>query len=261
MQPVLLATVHHPNVSLPQLQQVVASVSKIFSAIYVTISSVTTSKITHLLDEAPKFHCRIIEPHGAADARRKVLEFGLRDAHYAAPFFYCDFDKVVVAVERAESALEAFVKQLQMVDGYQIVGRDSVVMRSYPATWRETEAITNKAASAVLGLPDLDITAGCCAFSQEAARYILANSEGLLTDTEWPLICKAAKLPIATIKVSFLPYDQAVNAGRDDDNWRGYASRLRLAYQALQSLEQGVDRLNRTDTPKQVKVGWPYNGH
>ncbi|WP_424320894.1 hypothetical protein ACPD8N_00530 [Lacticaseibacillus chiayiensis] len=261
MQPVLLATVHHPNVSLPQLQQVVASVSKIFSSIYVTISSVTTTDITHLRDKAPKFHCRVIDPHGAADARRKVLESGLRDVQYAAPFFYCDFDKVVVAVERAESALETFVNHLQVVDGYQIVGRDSVVMRTYPATWRETEAITNKAASAVFGLPDLDITAGCCAFSQEAARYILANSEGLLTDTEWPMLCKAAKVPITAIKVSFLPYDPVVNAGRDDDNWRGYASRLRLAYQALQSLEQGADSLNRTDPLKQVRVGWPYNGH
>lgn len=153
------------------------------------------------------------------------------------------------------------MKRLQAVDGYQIVGRDSVVIHSYPATWRETEAITNKAASAVLGLPDLDITAGCCAFSQEAARYILANSKGLLTDTEWPLICKVAKLTITAIKVSFLPYDQAVNAGRNDDNWRGYASRLRLAYQALQSLDQGSDSLKRTDPLEQVKVGWPYNGH
>ena len=39
MKTVLLATIHHPNISLPQLKQITAATTKIFSAVYVTIST------------------------------------------------------------------------------------------------------------------------------------------------------------------------------------------------------------------------------
>ena len=47
MQPVLLTTVHHPNVSLPQLKRVLAVVSDSFSAAYLTISTITDREITN----------------------------------------------------------------------------------------------------------------------------------------------------------------------------------------------------------------------
>ena len=53
MQPVLLATVHHPNVSLPQLKQVLAVVSDSFSAAYLTVSTITDLKVTKLLQTFP----------------------------------------------------------------------------------------------------------------------------------------------------------------------------------------------------------------
>lgn len=255
MRPVLLATVHLPNVSLPQLKRVLAVVSDSFSAAYLTVSTITDREVPKLLQTFPSVYVRVIEPRGAADARRRVLDFGLCQVRYHASFFYCDFDKVVTGIEANVSEFKTFIAQLQVDDGYQIIGRSSENMRGYPATWRETEAITNKAASEVFALPDLDITAGCCAVSQMAARYILANSDGLLTDTEWPLICKAAGLTITAKRVNFLPYVPALNAGRDDDNWHGYTSRLQLALQALQSLEtDGTADLNQP-----VSIGWPYN--
>ena len=78
MKTVLLATIHHPNISLPQLKQITAATTKIFSAVYVTISTVTSPEITQLLTEETDFHCQVITPHGAADARRKVLIFVCR---------------------------------------------------------------------------------------------------------------------------------------------------------------------------------------
>ena len=152
MQPVLLATVHHPNVSLPQLKRVLAVVSDSFSAAYLTVSTITDREITKLLQTFPSVHVRIIEPRGAADARRRVLDFGLRQVRYHASFFYCDFDKVVTGIEANVSEFKTFIAQLRVDDGYQIIGRSSENMRGYPATWRETEAITNKAASEVFAL-------------------------------------------------------------------------------------------------------------
>ncbi|WP_225431827.1 hypothetical protein [Lacticaseibacillus rhamnosus] len=87
MQPVLLATVHHPNVSLPQLKQVLAVVSDSFSAAYLTVSTITDRKVTKLLQTFPSVHVRVIEPRGAVDARRRVLDFGLRQVRYRASFF------------------------------------------------------------------------------------------------------------------------------------------------------------------------------
>lgn len=259
MKTVLLATIHHPNISLPQLKQITAATTKIFSAVYVTISTVTSPEITQLLTEETDFHCQVITPHGAADARRKVLDFCLQDVDYQANLFYCDFDKVLTAMLTARQTLKIFVAQLQLTSGYCIIGRNAEVMASYPATWRETEAITNKAAAVFFSLPNLDITAGCCAFSQNAARYIVANSHERLTDTEWPVICKAAGLPILAARVGFLPFNEQLNAGRDDHHWHGYTARLALALQALQSLEQGDVMVHKNLPVKSAQIGWPFN--
>jgi hypothetical protein len=45
-------------------------------------------------------------------------------------------------------------------------------------------------------------------------------------------------LPILAARVGFLPFNEQLNAGRDDHHWHGYTARLALALQALQSLEQ-----------------------
>lgn len=56
----------------------------------------------------------------------------------------------MTGIEANVSEFKTFIAQLRVDDGYQIIGRSSENMRGYPATWRETEAITNKAASEVL---------------------------------------------------------------------------------------------------------------
>lgn len=97
MKKILLSTVHHPDVSLKNLEYVCDQLQTVFDEVYLTISNVTSSKIKSSLSEK-SFHCLIISPNGAADARRKVLKFALKNASEKTNYFYCDFDKVVVAL-------------------------------------------------------------------------------------------------------------------------------------------------------------------
>lgn len=143
MKKVLLSTVHHPDVSLTSLEYVCGQLKMIFDEVYLTISTATSSKIQNYFN-GTSFHCLIIPPHGAADARRKVLKFVLEADGNENDYLYCDFDKVIVALLNRNSEFKGFVSKLNLKNEYRIIGRNSKVFKSYPDTWVETERITNK---------------------------------------------------------------------------------------------------------------------
>ncbi|MCZ3761022.1 hypothetical protein L2505_08590 [Lactobacillus gasseri] len=108
MKKILLSTVHHPDVSLKNLEYVCEQLQIIFDEVYLTISNVTSSEIKSSLSEK-SFHCLTIFPNGAADARRKVLKFALKNVSGKVNYFYCDFDKVIVALLNRNFEFKNFI--------------------------------------------------------------------------------------------------------------------------------------------------------
>lgn len=237
MKKILLSTVHHPDVSLKNLEYVCEQLQIIFDEVYLTISNVTSSKIKSSLSEK-SFHCLIIFPNGAADARRKVLKFALKNISEKVNYFYCDFDKVIVALLNRNFEFKNFISTLNLKNEYRIIGRNSKDFESYPDTWIETERITNKVAAKIFGIDNVDLLAGCCAFDSNVGKVIAENSTEILTDTEWPLICKDSQIIVNYNEVSFLPFNFQYNKGRNDYDWLGYIPRLKLALQAFESFKK-----------------------
>ncbi|OYS04843.1 hypothetical protein CBF68_01425, partial [Lactobacillus taiwanensis] len=163
MKKMLLSTVHHPDVSLKNLEYVCEQVQTIFDEVYLTISNVTSSKIQSSFSEN-SFHCLTIFPNGAADARRKVLKFALKNVSEKVNYFYCDFDKVIVALLNRNFEFKNFISALNLKNEYRIIGRNSQDLELYPDTWIETERITNKVAATIFKIDNVDLLAGCCAF-------------------------------------------------------------------------------------------------
>ncbi|WP_279021695.1 hypothetical protein, partial [Lactobacillus taiwanensis] len=163
MKKILLSTVHHPDVSLKNLEYVCDKVQTIFDEVYLTISNVTSSKIQGSLSKK-SFHYLTIFPNGAADTRRKVLKFALKNVSEKDNYFYCDFDKVIVALLNRNSEFKNFISTLNLKNEYRIIGRNSQDIESYPDTWIETERITNKVAATIFKIDNVDLLAGCCAF-------------------------------------------------------------------------------------------------
>lgn len=237
MKKILLSTVHHPDVSLKYLDYVCKQLQTVFDEAYLTISSVTSSRIQNSFS-GDFFHCLTISPNGASDARRKVLKFALKNVSEKDNYFYCDFDKVIVALLNRNSEFKNFISTLNLKNEYRIVGRNSKDFESYPDTWIETERITNKVAAKIFRIDNVDLLAGCCAFDSNVGKVIAENSTEILTDTEWPLICKDSQLIVNYNEVSFLPFNFQYNKGRNDYDWLGYIPRLKLALQAFESFKR-----------------------
>lgn len=234
---VLITTTHNLVIDKKTFNQVSKQLYQLFSNIYVSISTTTGTKTYNLFNNDRNYKCLSIKPAGAADARRKVLNFAYTDLKNKSDyyFFYCDFDKIIVAILNKLNDFRNYLTNLQYHDDYRIIGRNKACFLTYPKSWKDTETITNQVASKLFSIKDLDILAGCCAFSASSATYIINNSLELLTDTEWPIICKKNHKTINYDNVSFLPYKEQYNSGRNDDNWRSYIPRLRLALIALES--------------------------
>ncbi|MDF7639744.1 hypothetical protein PT285_10055 [Lactobacillus sp. ESL0791] len=238
MRSVLFSTINKLEIAPKQLDEIIQKLTDVFVHIYLTISDVTAPEIAKAFAGKTAFTYQIIPKKGAADARRKALRLALGDSKTTTNYFYCDFDKVVVAIMQDKAVFANFIRQLDVTNEFLIVGRDFASFAAYPETWQRTEAITNEAASQVFKIKNLDITAGSCALGKKAAKTILQQSSELLTDTEWPGICRNAGIPVRYVAVSFIIYDAKYTAGRDDNNWHGYLSRLALALQGLESLNK-----------------------
>lgn len=244
MKKILLTTVHHPDVSLKDLKYICEQLRTIFDEAYLTISNITSAQIQKSFS-GDFFHCLIIPPNGAADARRKVLKFALENVSRRDNYFYCDFDKVIVALLNRNSEFKVFISTLKLKKEYRIIGRNNKDFESYPDTWIETERITNKAAATIFKIDNIDLLAGCCAFNSKVGKVIAENSTEILTDTEWPLICKNSQITVNYDEVSFLPFNFQYNKGRNDYDWLGYIPRLKLALQAFESFKKSLEENNK----------------
>lgn len=230
---VLISTVHNLNICEYDLNIVLKKLSTIFSNIYISVSTTTSDNLKRVFSQDKNVNYISIKPKGAADARRRILHFAL-NRNNAKSFFYCDFDKVVVAIMEKEKVFKEYIERLS-VNGYLIIGRNDENFSLYPKTWQDTEYITNYVASILFGIEDIDITSGCCAFDNLSAKVIEDNSVEDLTDTEWPILCKDNKKEISYSSVSFLPFNSKYNSGKNDNNWKGYIPRLKLSLKAMYS--------------------------
>lgn len=225
----LLITVHDPNCrNLKFFKENAFNIRKIYKHIFVTISDQTDFEY---MEEFKKynFNVKVIPKKGAADARRKVLEFGLSSSECKF-FHYCDFDRMLVWAKNNFEELKELAKEIVKYD-YLIIGRTKKAFLTHPVEWIETEKLSNKVFSLVFG-KESDITAGSCAFSRRSGEIILEYSTDDMTDSEWPIIIhRRTAYKMNYIAVEGLEYFEDVNGSNTNENEANkWLSRIRLCY-------------------------------
>lgn len=206
---------------------------------YITISNVTPKEIVKELEEC-KFHINIAEKSGVGNARRDCLKFVSNYDHDY--YHYCDFDRLLTWVKEYPAVLNSFIQNIVDVD-YLIIGRTDQAFQTHPEEWQVTETVSNKIMSLQLE-KQVDITAGSCGLSKQAADYIIKYSKFRMTDGEWPMIMKEfTDFKIGYIAVDGLKYVNSLNQDNIIDPIKAWSTRLELSYIISQSI------LNLTKTP------------
>ncbi|MUK88889.1 hypothetical protein GMD78_10840 [Ornithinibacillus sp. L9] len=223
----LLTVTHDPKgKSISLIKSVQHVLESIYSGLYITVSEESSTELITLLRNST-LHVKIIPKKGAAHARREAVKFGL--SSNSGYFHYADFDRILAWASYHEQELKQVVAEISNQD-YLIIGRTERAFQTHPVEWVETEKITNKICSLELN-QEVDITAGSCAFSKEAANYIDLYSKEKMTDAEWAMIVhRIAGLNVATCKVNGLEYREEVNGvNYSTSTAETWLSRLKLS--------------------------------
>ncbi|MEF7562414.1 hypothetical protein V4V35_05375 [Bacillus infantis] len=179
----------------------------IYEDLFIAVSNETSPDLIKLLEES-QFKVKIIPKRGAAHARRKAVEWGLTSQ--MDYYHYCDFDRILTWSRYYPEELGTIISNISAHD-YTIIGRTERAFKTHPVEWVETEKITNRICSLELG-KQVDITAGSCAFSRQAAGYINQYSEAKMTDAEWAMIIhRIAQFNLGYIAAEGLEYHEEIN--------------------------------------------------
>ncbi len=123
---------------------------------------------------------------------------------------YADLDRLLRWMETREAEWRSFVGRICQCDCL-IAGRTPAAYATHPQCLVQTEAISNRVISSLLGR-EMDVSAGSKGFSREAAGWIIAHSSpgrSLGTDGEWPVLARRAGFRVDYIEVDGLDWESA----------------------------------------------------
>lgn len=218
---------------IDELQTIFGSVDSIYDEVIISLSHVSDERYIKEFQKL-NIHYKVIEKKGCADARRRVLEFALdiSDGY----FHCCDFDRFITWCKFFRNELLDLKSEIQDKD-FVIIGRSKMAFDSHPDIWKITERISNDIASISLRIEGVDITAGSCCLSYNAARVICSESSDLMTDGEWPSIIKQHNMKLGHKKVDGLMYCHSINGPAvNKDDLNVYKDRIRLMQVITKSL-------------------------
>lgn len=245
----LVSTMHDPEGRMVEATKLLIDrLLEIYEAVVVA----PTSHTSHDMFEALKG--ATVEPLEESDGcigvgRRYALRMGLTTS--ASHLQYCDFDRILHWIGHYPDELTSTLEQLQRYD-YTIIGRTERAFASHPRVQRDTEAVTNHAFSLWFGRP-VDISAGSCGLSRQAAALLLKKSEAPTnaTDAEWPaLVWVTRKMTLGFVETEGLEFetpdyfaDEIAQAG-SLEVWleersrplTAWIARTRLTLESLQSV-------------------------
>ena len=128
----------------------------------------------------------------------------------AAYIQYADMDRLLRWVETRPEEWRQTVSVIQQCDCL-VIGRTQAAYATHPQALRQTEAISNRVISHLLGQP-MDVSAGSKGFSRGAAQFLIDKTSpghALGTDAEWPLLLKRAGFRVDYHVVDGLDWESA----------------------------------------------------
>jgi hypothetical protein len=162
---------------------------------------------------------------------------------------YADMDRLLRWMETRPEEWLSTIEKIRGCDCLML-GRSPAAYATHPQSLVQTEAISNRVISYLLGR-EMDVSAGSKGFSRAAAEFVIRNSspgKALGTDGEWPVLAQRGGYPIDYIQVDGLDWesadryqDQAAGPDRQrqeseavDANPRSWAVRVGVANEIVQ---------------------------
>jgi hypothetical protein len=248
----VLASAWQPRGELERFLNLLPILDEVYASLAVSLPPSADLGLEHALRSSGVQAIRTMDwAAGRYAALQAALESGAGWIHYN------DFDRLLRWVDTRPEEWRRTVATLTQAD-CTIIGRTPAAYASHPQALVQTEAISNRIISQLLGSP-MDVSAGGRGFSQVAAAFVLANSRpirALGSDAEWPILLQRAGFTIEYRTVDGLDWEipdqhqsQAAGPDRqrevaraydaDPENW---VSRMEVALEIIQA---GLDAAER----------------
>ena len=172
---------------------------------------------------------------------------------------YCDADRAIKWIMDYPDELAGVVEQVVPELAFCAFGRTERAFETHPIAQKETEYISNRVFSWLFGETEkiLDVVAGSCSLSRDAAKIILEESTALSngTDAEWPMIIdQLTDGDIAFLNVEGLEFETATFWGDDvfeksnsPENWLARTRLAKDTFEAAMRIKRLADPLMLTD--------------
>jgi hypothetical protein len=257
---IVLATAWHPRGEKTRFRNLLPQLQDAYSGIAFSLPPGVETDLVEQLNDLPQVTAFITGQwsHGRYKAMQSAAKFAPEHVHYA------DFDRLLRWIETRP---EEWAEVLKILPNYDclIMGRSPASYQTHPNALFETESISNRVVSYLLG-QTMDVSAGSKSFSLQACELILANSfpgNALGTDAEWPLILKKLGITVDYIEVDGLDWESAdrfQDKAADPHSQRGAAKQYdaqpgnwsRRVAVAMEIVQVGLDTISR-DFPENTK--------
>lgn len=201
-----LAAAWMPRGELARFRRLLPLLEAAYSRLVVSLPPAADAAVRDTLDQHASVHA-VVTPDwswGRYAALQGAVQTGAAHIHYA------DFDRLL---RWAETRPEEWLRALDAVRAadYLVIGRTPAAYATHPRALVETEAISNRTVSFLIGRK-VDASAGSKGFSRRAAEYVLANTKpgrALGSDAEWTVLLHRAGFTVDTIQVDGLDWESA----------------------------------------------------
>lgn len=203
---IALATAWDPRGETTRFKNLLPQLQDAYSRIAFSLPPGVAPELVEQLTGLPRVTASMTEDwsHGRYTAMKLAADFNPDHVHYA------DFDRLLRWVETRPDEWQQVLAEVPNHECL-IMGRSPASYQTHPKALLETEAISNRVVSYLLGRT-MDVSAGSKSFSLQACVSILANSvpgNALGTDAEWPLILKKLGFSVGYIEVDGLDWESA----------------------------------------------------
>ena len=220
---IILAATWHPRGELPRLRHLLSTLRTLYRQIVISLPPDTSEKLVETLRNIGAVSPVVTRDW--AQGRFLALEQAVQLGGGTGTWYqYADFDRLLRWVEVRPEEWRHTIGMLADAD-HTILGRTPSAYQTHPQALVETEAISNRVVSVLLGRQEvIDVSAGSQAFSRRAAEYLIANARhdpALGTDGEWPILLQRAGFSMQYLQVEGLDWESADRyreqaAGTDD---------------------------------------------
>jgi hypothetical protein len=190
--------------------------------------------------------------HGRYMALKLASDTHMEHVHYA------DMDRLLRWVETMPHEWRQSVNAIREADCL-IMGRTEQAYQTHPQALVQTEQISNRVVSALVGLP-MDVSAGSKGFSRRAVHFLMANTtpgRAMGTDGEWTILLHRAGFRIDYRAVDGLDWEsadryqeRAADGARQrqlaveyDADARNWAARVQVALEITQAALDAAQRV------------------